>query len=258
MRVTAASRKGLEPMKASRMQSYAFGSNLLLAVGILVLGFGQVLGAPTTDPADADTEAAIASPSYQSRFDDGCWHDWKGAIGCQGDAIGNHIHTGGQRTISPLSTTMSVSEAQPANGCAGERAGAPHIVCPLSEPASQYIEYVRSTEEGVSIFLTPDGIDLGLTCRGAEQLVELASDLYSQIPSWERTHGDLLWANPNITREVFGHAVAADRGIPNGNPVDIVFEDYSAGSTSLQGAIWRGVLVDWVQILSCRPEDNSE
>ena len=114
------------------------------------------------------------------------------------------------------------------------------IVCPDDAETARYIISVTSTSFGVSILLTEDGVDLGRSCDGAARIVRMASDLYAQLPADQRLRDDLLWANPVITREVVAHAWGASMGIDNGNPVDIVFADYTGESSSIQGRIWGG------------------
>ena len=115
-----------------------------------------------------------------------------------------------------------------------------NIICPDDPGTARYIERVTSTEIGVSILLTEEGVSYGRSCDGASEIVTMASDLYAQLPADERLRDDLLWANPVITQEVYAHAWGASLGIDNGNPVDIVFADYSGDSASIQGRIWGG------------------
>ena len=58
----------------------------------------------------------------------------------------------------------------------------------------------------------------------------------------QRLRDDLVWANPVITREVYAHAWGASLGIENGNPVDIVFADYTGDSSTFQGMVWSSPL----------------
>jgi hypothetical protein len=127
-----------------------------------------------------------------------------------------------------------------ANGCVGELADRWDVACPTSPDAQTYISSVRAFPGGVSIALTPAGIELGLSCDGAEWLVSLASDAYAGLPASVREYDNLYWANPYITVEVHAHAIIAATGISelvsHGNPVDIVFADYwTPGS---QGLMW--------------------
>jgi len=112
------------------------------------------------------------------------------------------------------------------------------IACPGDPETAEIIVSVTSTDFGVSILLTSDGVRLGRSCDGAARIVAMASDLYAQLPADQRLRDDLLWANPVITREVFAHAWGATLGISNGNPVDIVFADYLGESSTAQGRIW--------------------
>lgn len=114
------------------------------------------------------------------------------------------------------------------------------IACPTDSETARYIVSVTGTSFGVSILLTDDGVDLGRSCDGAARIVTMASGLYAQLPADERLRDDLLWANPVITQEVYAHAWGASLGIDNGNPVDIVFADYTGESSSIQGRIWGG------------------
>jgi hypothetical protein len=114
------------------------------------------------------------------------------------------------------------------------------IVCPDDAETARYIVSVTATSFGVSILLTDEGVDLGRSCDGGARIVTMASDLYAQLPADQRLRDDLLWANPVITREVVAHAWGASMGIDNGNPVDIVFADYTGESSSIQGRIWGG------------------
>lgn len=114
------------------------------------------------------------------------------------------------------------------------------IACPDDPDEAQFIVSVTSTDFGVSILLTDDGVILGHSCEGAAHIVEMASDLYAQLPADQRLRDDLLWANPVITREVVAHTWGASMGISNGNPVDIVFGDYTGDSSTVQGRIWGG------------------
>ena len=116
------------------------------------------------------------------------------------------------------------------------------IACPADAETARIIVSVTNTPVGVSILLTDAGVVSGHSCDGAARIVELASDLYAQLPADQRLRDDLLWANPVITREVFAHTWGASAGISNGNPVDIVFADYAGESTSVQGRIWGGPL----------------
>ncbi len=125
------------------------------------------------------------------------------------------------------------------------------VICPDDPETARYIERVTSTWDGVSILLTDAGVDLARSCDGAARVVTMASDLYGQLPEDERLRDDLLWANPAITREVFSHAWAASLGIDNGNPVDIVFADYTGASSSLQGAVWGGPLSGALALAGC-------
>lgn len=130
----------------------------------------------------------------------------------------------------------------------------PNVACPdaSADPEiAALIVRVTATGNGVSILLTSAGIDAGRSCDGARRLVRMASDLYRRIPAAERLRDDLLWATPAITREVFAHAWAAELGIDNGNPVDVVFADYTGESTTLQGAIWNGPLGKIFDLLGC-------
>lgn len=135
------------------------------------------------------------------------------------------------------------ARAQGANGCNGELAGAWGVICPTSADETVYIEYVMSTSWGVSIRLTPDGVWLGTSCDGAASIVWMSSSLYTQLPADQRSQADLLWAEPYITSEVMGHSVAAATNIPelvsHGNPIDIVFADYSTPGS--QGLFWRSL-----------------
>lgn len=120
--------------------------------------------------------------------------------------------------------------------------GRTDIVCPDDPEVAKIIVSVTSTSFGVSILLTDEGVGTGHTCDGAARIVEMASDLYARLPADQRLRDDLLWANPVITREVFAHTWGASAGIENGNPVDIVFADYTGESSSVQGMIWGGPL----------------
>jgi hypothetical protein len=129
------------------------------------------------------------------------------------------------------------------NGCNNERAGYADTACPVEGDAALYIESVRSVPGGVSIRLTPDGIALGTTCDGAAWIVLMASGVYAGMPAEQRAYADLLWADPYITSEVMGHSAAAATNIPqlvaHGNPIDIVFADYSTPGS--QGLFWRSL-----------------
>ncbi len=120
--------------------------------------------------------------------------------------------------------------------------GRTDIACPDDPEVAQIIVSVTSTSFGVSILLTDAGVESGHSCEGAARIVEMASDLYAQLPADQRLRDDLLWANPVITREVFAHTWGASAGISNGNPVDIVFADYLGESSTIQGRIWGGPL----------------
>lgn len=127
------------------------------------------------------------------------------------------------------------------NGCGGDLAAQWNVVCPVSSDVATYIAYVKGVPGGVSIVLTRPGIDLGLTCDGAAWLVRMASDEYDRLPGDVRGYDGLLWADPYITSEVMGHSIAAATNIPqlvrHGNPIDIVFADYSTPGS--QGLFWR-------------------
>jgi hypothetical protein len=141
--------------------------------------------------------------------------------------------------ITLLLALMAGAPGTPASadvGCGDP--DATDIVCPDDPETARYIVSVTGTSFGVSILLTDAGVDLGRSCDGAARLVRMASGLYAQLPADQRLRDDLLWANPVITREVFAHAWGASMGIDNGNPVDIVFADYTGDSSSVQGAIW--------------------
>jgi len=126
------------------------------------------------------------------------------------------------------------------NGCGGDFAGRWDVVCPVSTDAAVYIGSVRAWQGGVSIGLTGDGVRLGLTCDGAAYLVLLASAEYGRLPADVREYDNLLWADPYITAEVHAHAFFAATNVPQlasrGNPVDIVFSDYSTPGS--QGMLW--------------------
>lgn len=129
------------------------------------------------------------------------------------------------------------------NGCNNDLAGYADTICPMEGDATLYIESVRSVPWGVSIRLTPDGIVLGTTCDGAAWIVAMASGMYAGLPADQRAYNNLLWADPYITSEVMGHSVAAATNIPelvaHGNPIDIVFADYSTPGS--QGLFWRSI-----------------
>jgi hypothetical protein len=139
-----------------------------------------------------------------------------------------------------LKPAVPVTTADGQGGC--DDSDAANAICPDDPETRNYIERVTSTSFGVSILMTAEGIDLARTCDGAETMVTMASDLYARIPADHRLRDDLLWANPTIRREVFSHAWAAWLGIDNGNPVDIVFDDYTGESSTLQGRFWHGPL----------------
>lgn len=166
--------------------------------------------------------------------------------------IATHRTLRALRTALLLSAVLFALFAPPASadvGCGDT--GQTAIVCPDDAETGQYIERVTSTEIGVSILLTDAGIDLARSCDGAARIVIMASDLYRQLPEHERLRDDLLWANPGLTREVFSHAWAASLGIDNGNPVDIVFADYTGESATLQGRVWGGPLSGALTVLGC-------
>ncbi len=126
------------------------------------------------------------------------------------------------------------------NGCAGDYAFQADVVCPVSYDIQTYISSVRAFPGGVSIGLTAEGIDLGLSCDGAAAIVSMASGEYGRLQQGVREYDDLLWANPYITVEVNAHAILSATNIPelvsHGNPIDIVFADYwTPGS---QGLMW--------------------
>lgn len=125
-------------------------------------------------------------------------------------------------------------------GCGDPNAAS--IVCPDDSEVAKIIVSVTSTDFGVSILLTDEGVESGHSCDGAARIVAMASELYAQLPADQRLRDDLLWANPVITREVFAHTWGASLGISNGNPVDIVFADYLGESSTVQGRIWGGPL----------------
>jgi hypothetical protein len=140
-----------------------------------------------------------------------------------------------------VGNSVMIQESTFANGCGGDFAGRWDVVCPTSADAALYISSVRAFAGGVSIVLTPEGINLGLSCDGAAYLVLLASAEYGLLPADVREYDNLLWADPYITSEVMGHSAAAATQIPglvsHGNPIDIVFADYwTPGS---QGLFWR-------------------
>jgi hypothetical protein len=132
---------------------------------------------------------------------------------------------------------------QATNGCNNELAGAWGAICPTDPANAAYIEYVVSTSYGVSIRLTPEGVMLGTTCDGAALLALLSSGLYAQLPADQRSTEDLLWAEPYLTSEVMAHSVLTATQIPelvsHGNPIDIVFSDYSTPGS--QGLFWRSL-----------------
>ncbi len=143
--------------------------------------------------------------------------------------------------LTTITTLPVMSTPPPADiGCGDP--GRIDIVCPDDPEVATIIVSVTSTPVGVSILLTDAGVESGHSCDGAARIVAMASDLYAQIPADQRLRDDLLWANPVITREVFAHTWGASLGIDNGNPVDIVFADYTGESSSLQGMIWGGPL----------------
>jgi hypothetical protein len=127
-----------------------------------------------------------------------------------------------------------------ANGCSGDLAGAWGAICPADTANTAYIEYVLSTSYGVSIRLTPEGVTMGTSCDGAALVVLISSGLYAQLPLDQRSAADLLWAEPYITSEVMAHSVLTATNIPelvsHGNPIDIVFADYSTPGS--QGLFW--------------------
>lgn len=129
------------------------------------------------------------------------------------------------------------------NGCEGELAWTPGVICPTSADEAVYIEYVSSTAYGVSIRMTDVGVTYGTTCEGAAQLVAISSSLYGQLPVDQRAQPDLLWAEPYITSEVMAHSVLTATRIPelvsHGNPIDIVFADYSTPGS--QGLFWNSL-----------------
>jgi hypothetical protein len=142
--------------------------------------------------------------------------------------------------LSPVATPAG---AQGYNGCVGEYAGEWGIICPTSTDELQYIEYVKSTSYGVSIRMTEEGVMRGITCEGAAELTRISSFLYSHLPVDQRAESDLLWAEPYLTSEVMAHSVLTATQIPelvsHGNPIDIVFSDYSTPGS--QGLFWRSL-----------------
>jgi len=139
-----------------------------------------------------------------------------------------------------MSPIAAPAGAQGLNGCVGELAGAWGIACPTDSHQSQYIEYVKSTSYGVSIRMTEEGVQRGITCEGAAELTLISSNLYSHLPADQRVQTDLLWAEPYLTSEVMAHSVLTATQIPelvsHGNPIDIVFADYSTPGS--QGLFW--------------------
>jgi hypothetical protein len=72
----------------------------------------------------------------------------------------------------------------------------------------------------------------------------MASDLYQRLPDDERISDDLTWTDPYLTREIQAHSWAAASGIPGwtrrGNPVDVVFADYTTPGHA--GQEWEDIL----------------
>jgi hypothetical protein len=144
--------------------------------------------------------------------------------------------------VSPIATA-SPAAAQVANGCVGEHASEWGVICPISPAQGAYIEYVKSTDYGVAIRMTEQGVMHGTTCDGAAELVMISSNLYASLPADQRSQADLLWAEPYITSEVMAHSVLTATRIPelvsHGNPIDIVFADYSTPGS--QGLFWHSL-----------------
>jgi hypothetical protein len=142
---------------------------------------------------------------------------------------------------SLLGMTVGSSRAQGAgaNGCVGDLAYHADFICPTSPDVATYIAYVRSFAGGVSIALTPAGINYGLSCEGSASLVMMASGLYAELPY--REYDGLLWADPYITSEMMAHSIFSATNITelvsHGNPVDVVFADFSTPGS--QGLMWR-------------------
>ena len=125
----------------------------------------------------------------------------------------------------------------------------PDVACtdPATDPeAVAHIVWVMATDNGASIYPTDQGIARGRSCEGAAELVSLASELYAGLPETARLRDDLLWANPALTREVYAHTWAAAMGSDRGNPVDIVFSDYTGDPDSFQSRVYRGPMLSVV------------
>lgn len=123
---------------------------------------------------------------------------------------------------------------------------APNVACadPSDEPEiAALIVWVMAADDGAVIYLTPEGVDHGRACDGAAELVEMASALYAGLPEAERLRDELLWANPALTREVYAHAWATTMGSDRGNPVNVVFDDFTGEPESFQSRVYRGPLL---------------
>ncbi|HYH11395.1 MAG TPA: hypothetical protein VD789_03485 [Thermomicrobiales bacterium] len=121
----------------------------------------------------------------------------------------------------------------------------PDTACaiPTDPEVAALIVWVMAVDDGVVIYLTSEGIAHGRSCAGAAELVTMASDLYAGLPEDERLESDLLWANPALTREVYAHSWATTLGIDRGNPINVVFSDFTGDPDSFQSRVYRGSML---------------
>ncbi|HWV24250.1 MAG TPA: hypothetical protein VNZ58_08665 [Thermomicrobiales bacterium] len=140
--------------------------------------------------------------------------------------------------LAPATAVATPATAD--NGCPPERSSADFLCPGLSDPSLASIEYVYSDRftDAIAVKLTDEGMDLALTCTGAEQITRMVIDLYGRIPRSERSRDDIRWARAQMTDEIHAHAQLGQTPelLPTANPIEIDFPQYEGRYLpSLQG-----------------------
>jgi len=107
-------------------------------------------------------------------------------------------------------------------------------LCPAADsPEAAYIVSLYSdvATNGLAITLTEEGVELALTCDGAEEVATIVATLYERFPPEARAEDSIVWAIPQMTGEIRGHALVDRAPVTESireraNPVNIVFPEY--------------------------------
>lgn len=155
--------------------------------------------------------------------------------GADPSSVAGNAPAGSNGTVP--SNTPVPQQSLPANGCP-PGSNAPEYACPVtSQASSRYIQYVKAVPGGMSVLLTPAGIEMGNRCGGPAKLVDMAHELYQTIPPGQRASADIDWESRQLEDEFHAHAYFAKfpeettwigvNFARSGNPIDVSFADYT-------------------------------